>query len=727
MAITLIYTQPVDGEEILDEYGEVIGRVPISIQDGFSLAALKNTIHLKYDKFGNCSTKSINLGIKNEHRVTWIYFDLVDLLWNNEHIKNEHESQLSTKEWNNLYNLYNFKLVFKTKSGKLHSFFLNTDKLSGNEVIFEVPRILTQYSGETFKMILIIEENVNSSNRNNYQHNIPDGASEFTTDNLDASDTTFEDENKKNKKVQITYAQKLGTPPHIVERFVTKEIKVSVKDGIYNGEGLRVDNLLLDTNQYDSLIKPSLFGKLTDNGTLTIETAEGEKATNLGRELDSYVKYIKFDSSRITAHIGQLKKYLFFRHQINDKYEIAYSPLEKLTDTLHDDYEEDSNYNYISWIPAKVFEYSGEWEICLVAFAGNVPVKPTYNNWKEEQLSYDFEAVNNKDYYYCYISKTITMEVEDSFLTKADFDSLKEWNPGYNWDDIQDDENDNPVLDENGNPIVEDNVELTQDYVDYSDEYETLILNSDHLRSTPQGLQINLREFNINTSTISYINGCKIVDKEAREEINNLNSSGIASMGKAFFSGEGKGYNEDVKDFTEIHFTYRFGPENGNQEIWKPENNPYLNRMYAFQLQYNGNANKTALVKLFCEFVELTNEDGEPIQISTKPISLTIPKITNPTIEDLQSHFVYLEETNVWYFSGYFVEENDNLRLITSADSGKSGESGGVGSGTLTDADLERLVIAIEELDNRTTQLKLFNDQWHMIDYSYQEHEVEDI
>lgn len=722
MAITLIYTQPVGGEEILDENGEVIGRVPISIQDGFSLAALKNTIHLKYDRFGNCDTKSINLGIKNEHRVTWIYFNLVDLLWNQEHIKNEHESQLSTKEWKNLYNLYNFKLVFKTKNGKLHSFFLNTDKLSGSEVVFEVPRILTQYPGETFKMILIIEENINSSNQNNYQHNIPDSASEITTNNLDASDTTFEDENKKNKKVQITYAQKLGTPPHIVERFITKEIKVSVKDGIYNGEGLVVNNLLLDTNQYDSLIKPSLFGKLTDNGTLSIETAEGEEATNLGRELDSYVKYIKFDSSKITAHIGELKKYLFFRHQINDKYEIAYSPLERLTDTLHDDYEENSNYNYISWIPAKVFEYPGKWEICLVAFAGNVPVKPTHNEWKDEQLSYDFEAVNNRDYYYCYISKTIIMEVEDSFLTKTDFDNLKEWNPGYNWDDIQDDENGNPVLDENGDPVIEDNIELTQDYVDYSEKYQTLMLNNNQLRSTPQGLQVNLREFNINTSVISYINGCEIVDKEAREEINNLSSSGIASMGKAFFSGEGQGYSEDIKNFTEIHFKYQFGPENGSQEIWKPENNPYLNRMYAFQLKYNGNANEAALVKLFCEFTKEVSETGEPIETSFKSINLIIPKIINPTIKDLKNHFVYLEETNTWYFSGYFIEKDENLYLITTADSGI-----GSGSGTLTDADLEEIYEAILSLDNRITQLKRFNDEWHMVDYSYQEHEVEDI
>jgi hypothetical protein len=83
MAITLLYTQP-EVKEVYNEEGDLVSSEVLQIQDGFAIAAIKDTIYLKYDKLGNCqvlvkdaqgiftpSTDSvINLGNKNEHRVT---------------------------------------------------------------------------------------------------------------------------------------------------------------------------------------------------------------------------------------------------------------------------------------------------------------------------------------------------------------------------------------------------------------------------------------------------------------------------------------------------------------------------------------------------------------------------------------------------------------------------------------------------------------------------------
>jgi hypothetical protein len=278
--------------------------------------------------------------------------------------------------------------VFKTNTDQLYTFYLNSDNLTDdNMLIFEVPRILTQTNGTNFKMLLMIEENHNSGLQNTFQHNISDFSSELTTKNLDNDLSTLEEENANNDKVEISYAIQNGPPPNIVERFVTKEVQVKVKNSIYNGEALILNGILSDTNQLDSLIKPTLWGRLTDKGTLTINiktldenNKEILEPTNiLGQELDSYVKYIKFDARQITGHVGELKKYLFFRHTTEDKgYELAYAPLEKLEpfhdlnedgikdadepENLHDNLEnhEGINYDYIVWIPSKVFEYPGQ-------------------------------------------------------------------------------------------------------------------------------------------------------------------------------------------------------------------------------------------------------------------------------------------------------------------------------------------------------------------------------
>jgi hypothetical protein len=72
------------------------------------------------------------------------------------------------------------------------------------------------------------------------------------------------------------------------------------------------------------------------------------------------------------------------------------------------------------------------------------------------------------------------------------------------------------------------------------------------------GVYVNLRDFNINTTKISYINGCEIVDKKARQDIVNLNSSGVVQMKKAIFK---------VNEFGDgYEFLYQ-ASENDNQEL----------------------------------------------------------------------------------------------------------------------------------------------------------------
>lgn len=863
MAINLIYTRP--EEKVVKENEEIINTEIIPIQDNFSTRSLKDTIYIKYDPKGNYiiqekdssgtlipTTKtSFSLGNKNEHRVTWISFDVEDLLWNKAHILQEHELELSLKELNNIYHLYNFKLVFKTKGDQLYTFFL-TKFDEDNRVIFEVPRILTQYSGDNFKMLLMIEENHQSSNNNEYQHNIYDNSGEITSKNLDADLTTREEENSKNEQVDITYATlgyvtwKLNSSldnsdsidwqvrfyyadkdnnmfscnrifsetirneegqvkqycikythvtgeevlvyqsdvedeennlgwikdyyriitfsndmnnefvdwcenngaiadklyesevnwQKITERFVTKEITVSVKNSLYNGEGLQQNNWLIDSNQYDSLTKPTLWGKLTSKGSLSINIKEIEEGnevlvpTNvLGQELDSYVKYIKFDAQYLTGEVGQLRKYLFFRHTTADGgYQIAYSPLTPIIDNSHNDVweTETEKYDYIAWIPARVYEYPGTWTICLVAFAGRVPVKPTFNEWREEQLSYEFESIKSGSHYYCYISNAINMIVEDSFLTKKQFVESKEWNSGYEWSDDEVDENGDVVLDENGNPVVSDNVTLDKDYVSYNPVYDGLYLNTNLLQSTDMGINVSLRNFNINTTKISFINGCEVVDKEARQMIHNLNSaqeSGgqkVIQMGSANFQGT---YKSD--DY--YPFFYRLA-DNDNQPLWIYESGYLKDRMYSIKLSLNVNPiDEKAAVRLFFDFTYANVEH-------TKEVILLIPghtykkddMTTWPTIEDLNRNFVKTDsESNTWYFSGHFMQldngltyeeilekwETIDLYLVTGASAVSEGGSGSGGIDNST----------IKELNEKIIDNKEFNDSWQPIIINFQE------
>jgi hypothetical protein len=141
----------------------------------------------------------------------------------------------------------------------MYSFYIDTDRIYEDKLVFEVPRILTQEAGSNYEMILVIEENFNDEY--NYENNIPDSAGELTTQDLDGDNKQdTENINASNKNVSITYAQQTMTEgsKQIKERFVSKPIKAAVADSIYNGEALEVDNILNSTNQFNSLIKEAL-------------------------------------------------------------------------------------------------------------------------------------------------------------------------------------------------------------------------------------------------------------------------------------------------------------------------------------------------------------------------------------------------------------------------------------------------------------------------------------
>ena len=78
--------------------------------------AVKQSIDVKYDSKGYADQTSINLGVQYDHRVTWLHFDLDDLIWNldNEN-KRGREIPYDIHRRNNFYI---FKLAFTNQSTK---------------------------------------------------------------------------------------------------------------------------------------------------------------------------------------------------------------------------------------------------------------------------------------------------------------------------------------------------------------------------------------------------------------------------------------------------------------------------------------------------------------------------------------------------------------------------------------------------------------------------------
>ena len=85
------------------------------IGDSFMLTeAVKQSINVKFNSLGYADQTSVNLGVQYDHRVTWLHFDLDELIWNlNEAADREYGYNKSTRN-----SFYIFKLAFTNQSTK---------------------------------------------------------------------------------------------------------------------------------------------------------------------------------------------------------------------------------------------------------------------------------------------------------------------------------------------------------------------------------------------------------------------------------------------------------------------------------------------------------------------------------------------------------------------------------------------------------------------------------
>ena len=700
IGIATAFTQPTE-VEVENKDGE-ISKQEITIKDGLSSSAIRQAIFLQYGVDGSCTILNnnnynknyIDLGLKNEHRVTWLIIDVDNLLWNSRHIEGDHNIAKTEQ-----YKLYNFKLVFKVNDN-IYSFYIDKNHLYNNDFVFEVPRILTKEVTSNCEMILVIEENLNDNfNGETYQNNIPDNAVEVTTRDLD-NDGTLDVEGDSNNSVKITYAQlnneivlvdeiggddegdlgddegdledgeegpessegdnptqPITTTKQIVERFVSKSIQAKVSDSIYNGEGLEVENLLEATTVLDSLVKEVLWGTLDNDGNLGFTRYYGREyilETSLGQKLDSYVKYIRFAPEDLTQNIVNLKPYLFFRHQTGSGYEICYSPFKKIDDTEHSAYYDSEDFQYTIWIPARVYEFPGTWEIGVVAFAGTVPVKPTYSEWTEDQLSHEFETTID-DQYYCYVSNSTTMTVENNFLTEESFNNEKIWNKGY-LEEVDEEE---------------ENLSLTKEYIYYDATKNNLIFDEQFLSIKGNELLVQTRNINPSEIEISHINGYEIVDKDCRDAIENLDISGVTGMGQAEFLGD---FVDNELKFKKVSILPIAGE-----------------RMYSITLIPDIDTPNSAVVKFFLD----ENYETE--------VKLATPNNEEITFGTLKQYFTStINGTDRKFnFCGYFVEEDNEWALIASINGAVDNSSKLTElEEKINDRDWSGFFVTIKEVDN---------------------------
>ena len=217
------------------------------------LEPVKQTIDITYDALGHADNTSIRLGAQYDHRVTWLHFNLDQLIWNldakrgyTDENRNEH---------------YTFKLAFSKVGGEAE----NTSVWEFDGYDFEIPRGITKEAG-LYKIVLIIED----FQLDEAPGNIDNGLPEF------------------------------------VERFVAAEIKGKVTPSIYN-PAYEIEADIVKTDQKASLIKTQIECTLTDDGQFTSDVIE------LGQKYDNFIRYFKFNPRRITAHLNDFYVFAIFK------------------------------------------------------------------------------------------------------------------------------------------------------------------------------------------------------------------------------------------------------------------------------------------------------------------------------------------------------------------------------------------------------------------------------
>ena len=273
------------------------------------LDPVKQYVDITYDALGHADKTSISLGAQYDHRVTWLHFNLDQLIWNldvargyTDENRNEH---------------YTFKLAFTKIGGEA----VNTSVWEFDGYDFEVPRGITKEAG-LYKIVLIIED--------------------FQEDDIYAPGNIFDE------------------APGFIERFVAAEVKGKVTPSIYDPL-YTIEADVVETDQKASLIKTQIECTLTDDGQFTTDVVE------LGQKYDNFIRYFKFNPRRITAHLNDFYVFAIFKQ--ND---LFYSSLFEVTDPDDplDDYS--ASHPIIAWIPSGVYQSAGPWQVAIIAFVGNM-------------------------------------------------------------------------------------------------------------------------------------------------------------------------------------------------------------------------------------------------------------------------------------------------------------------------------------------------------------------
>lgn len=275
------------------------------------LEPVKKSINITYDALGYADVPLLDLGVQYDHRVTWLHFNLDQLIWN---LDAQRDYTADTK-----YNHYTFKLVFTKASNATEE---NTSVWEFDGIDFEVPRGVTKEAG-LYKMVLIIEEFQDPTD-DEFVGNIKNESSEY------------------------------------IERFVAAEIKCRVNTSIYNPE-YDISVTPMETDQEAALIKPKIECTLSDEGNFTADVVE------LGQKHDNFIRYFKFNPRRITAHLNDFYVFAIFKQ----KDLFYYSLFERTNpDDPLDDYS--ASHPIIAWVPHGVYQTAGTWQVAIIAFTGNL-------------------------------------------------------------------------------------------------------------------------------------------------------------------------------------------------------------------------------------------------------------------------------------------------------------------------------------------------------------------
>lgn len=228
------------------------------------IAAIKKSIKVKIDKYGNPDIEStLDLGVAYDHRVTWLEFDLDDLLWNTEaKINDDYKDE-------NRYSRYLFKLAFKNTS---------TDETQ-----------IYEFDGKTFY--------------------IPRGVTAPVSSQDEETHLISEKINYRMlliiQELQQDDPEDYGNVKGVVETFISKEWNAVVKPSAYRPGALSEEEVS-KTYQLHSLTKPPVLCKLSDIGMFGVDR------TVLGNNQDNTIAYFKFDPTNTTAHLEGFNVFMCF-------------------------------------------------------------------------------------------------------------------------------------------------------------------------------------------------------------------------------------------------------------------------------------------------------------------------------------------------------------------------------------------------------------------------------